>query len=53
MRKDALAFISPYRGAAFLTETSVGTVTVNSDETITDNVFLVLLRNDIIFLCNI
>ena len=36
-RKDALAFISPYR-KAFLNDTSVGTVTVNSDETITDNV---------------
>ena len=37
LRKDALAFISPYRGA-FLTDTSVGSVTVNSDETITNNV---------------
>jgi len=37
VRKDALAFISPYR-KAFLNDTSVGTVTVNSDETITDNV---------------
>ena len=37
IRKDALAFISPYRGA-FLTDTSVGSVTVNSDETITNNV---------------
>ena len=36
-RKDAIAFISPYR-KAFLTDTSVGTVTVNSDSTITDNV---------------
>ena len=36
-RKDALAFISPYR-QAFLNDSSVGTVTVNSDETITDNV---------------
>ena len=37
IRKDALAFISPYRGA-FLTDTSVGSVTVNNDETITNNV---------------
>ena len=37
LRKDALAFISPYRGA-FLTDTSVGSVTVNNDETITNNV---------------
>jgi len=37
VRKDALAFISPYR-KAFLNDTSVGTVTVNSDEDITDNV---------------
>jgi len=36
-RKDALAFISPYR-KAFLNDSSVGTVTVNSDDTITDNV---------------
>jgi len=36
-RKDALAFISPYR-QAFLNDSSVGTVTVNSDETITNNV---------------
>jgi len=36
-RKDALAFISPYRGA-FLSDSAVGTVTVNNDETITDNV---------------
>ena len=36
-RKDALAFISPYR-KAFLTETGVGDVTVNDDETITQNV---------------
>ena len=37
IRKDALAFVSPYRGA-FLTDTSVGSVTVNNDETITNNV---------------
>jgi len=36
-RKDAIAFISPYR-KAFLTDTSSGSVTVNNDETITDNV---------------
>ena len=37
VRKDALAFVSPYRGA-FLTDTDAGSVTVNNDETITDNV---------------
>jgi hypothetical protein len=37
IRKDALAFISPYRGA-FLSDTSVGSVTVNGSEEITDNV---------------
>ena len=37
VRKDTLAFISPYRGA-FLSDSSAGTVTVNNDETITDNV---------------
>jgi len=36
-RKDAIAFISPYR-KAFLNDSAVGTVTVNSDDTITDNV---------------
>jgi len=36
-RKDAIAFISPYR-QAFLTDSSVGSVTVNSIDTITDNV---------------
>ena len=36
IRQDALAFISPYR-LAFLNDTSVGTVTVNSDSDITDN----------------
>ena len=37
-RKDAVAFISPYR-AAFLSETGNGTSnTLNSDETITNNV---------------
>ena len=37
IRKDAIAFISPYRGA-FITDTNAGSVTVNNDETITDNV---------------
>jgi hypothetical protein len=37
LRKDALAFISPYR-QAFLNDSSVGTVTVNSDDAITDNI---------------
>jgi phage tail sheath protein FI len=37
LRKDSVAFISPYR-QAFITDTSVGSVTVNSDDTITDNV---------------
>ena len=37
VRKDTLAFISPYRGA-FLSDSDHGTVTVNNDETITDNV---------------
>ena len=37
MRKDSLAFISPYR-KAFITDTSVGTVTINDDETITNNI---------------
>ena len=37
VRKDALAFISPYR-KAFITDTSVGTVTINDDETITNNI---------------
>ena len=36
-RKDAVAFISPYR-KAFLTDTTAGSVTVNSDEVITNNV---------------
>ena len=36
-RQDSVAFISPYR-TAFLTDTSTGSVTVNSDETITTNV---------------
>ena len=36
IRKDAIAFISPYR-QAFLNDSSVGTVTVNSDDQITDN----------------
>jgi Phage tail sheath protein subtilisin-like domain/Phage tail sheath C-terminal domain len=37
VRKDAVAFISPYR-QAFLNDSSVGTVTVNNIDTITDNV---------------
>ena len=36
-RKDALAFISPYRGA-FISDGTVGTVTVNNDADITNNV---------------
>jgi hypothetical protein len=36
-RKDAIAFISPYR-QAFLVDNAVGTVTVNDDDTITNNV---------------
>jgi hypothetical protein len=36
-RKDAVAFISPYR-QAFLNDTSSGSVTINSDATITSNV---------------
>ena len=37
LRKDAIAFISPYR-LAFLNDTAAGSVTVNSDAVITDNV---------------
>ena len=37
VRKDAVAFISPYR-QAFLNDSSVGTVTVNNIDTMTDNV---------------
>ena len=36
-RKDAVAFISPYRGA-FISDNQVGTVTVNDIDTITNNV---------------
>ena len=36
-RKDAVAFISPYRGA-FITDNSVGSVTVNDIDTTTENV---------------
>jgi len=36
-RKDAVAFVSPYR-QAFLNDSAVGTVTVNDIDTITDNV---------------
>jgi len=35
-RKDAVAFISPYR-QAFLIDNTVGTVTINSEDTITEN----------------
>ena len=35
-RKDAIAFISPYR-QAFITDTNAGAVTVQSDDTITSN----------------
>ena len=37
LRKDAVAFISPYRGA-FLSDATAGTVVVNSDADITDKV---------------
>ena len=37
VRKDSIAFISPYR-KAFITDTAAGSVTVNSDEVITENV---------------
>ena len=37
IRKDAVAFISPYRGA-FLSDSAAGSVTVNSDTDITNNV---------------
>ena len=37
-RKDAIAFISPYRGAAITDTSDDRAVTINSDETITDNV---------------
>ena len=36
-RKDAVAFISPYRGA-FISDNEVGSVTVNDIDTITNNV---------------
>lgn len=36
-RKDAIALISPYRGA-FLNDAAAGSVTVNSDSDITDNI---------------
>ena len=36
-RKDAVAFVSPYRGA-FITDNLVGSVTVNNIDTITENV---------------
>ena len=36
-RKDAVAFITPYRGA-FISDNSVGSVTVENIDTITDNV---------------
>ena len=37
LRQDSVACISPYRGA-FISDGTVGSVTVNSDATITDNV---------------
>ena len=37
IRQDSVAFISPYR-QAFLSDSTVGTVTVNNDDTITDNI---------------
>ena len=37
LRKDSVAFISPYRGA-FLSDASAGTVVVNSDSEITDKI---------------
>ena len=37
-RKDALAFISPYRGAAITDSTDDTAAQINSDSTITDNV---------------
>ena len=36
-RQDSIAFISPYR-QAFITDSTVGSVTVNNDDTITNNV---------------
>ncbi len=36
-RKDAIAFVSPYR-QAFITDTNAGAVTVQDDDTITSNV---------------
>ena len=38
LRKDAIAFISPYRGAALTDTSSQTAVTINSAEDITDNV---------------
>jgi len=38
IRKDALAFISPYRGAAITDTSSQTATTINSDEDITNNV---------------
>lgn len=38
LRKDALAFISPYRGSAITDTSSQTATTVNSDEDITNNV---------------
>tara|TARA_Y100001973_G_C5202562_1_gene338950 strand:- start:661 stop:2964 length:2304 start_codon:yes stop_codon:yes gene_type:complete len=37
VRKDSLAFISPYRGA-FLSDSEAGSVTINNDEIITENI---------------
>ena len=38
LRKDAIAFISPYRGAALTDTSSQTSVVINSDSSITDNV---------------
>jgi len=38
IRKDAIAFISPYRGAALTDTSSQTSATINSTDTITDNV---------------
>ena len=41
-RKDAVAFISPYR-QAFLNDSSVGAVTVNNIDTMTENIVKLLM----------
>jgi hypothetical protein len=43
-RKDALAFISPYRGAAITDSTNDTAAQINSDSTITDNVLGFYMR---------